>query len=209
MDEGILFWNVDTQIDFIEPTGKLYVKGAEKLKPIFKKITNFAAENKTRVINTCDFHLINSHELSQNPDYLTTFPEHCMAGTSGAEFICETRPELPAIVDWMTQLAILPQLANAKQFRNIVIRKDSFDVFEGNPYTERILDLIRPVKVFVYGVAPNVGIDKAVSGLSASGCKVFVFEDAIREMPKTPSPTKHWKELGVKMIEFGKIRKYL
>ena len=41
MHEGILFWNVDTQIDFIEPTGKLYVKGAEKLKPVLKKNHRF------------------------------------------------------------------------------------------------------------------------------------------------------------------------
>ena len=34
-----LFWNVDTQIDFVSPKGKLYVQGAELLKPIWKKIT--------------------------------------------------------------------------------------------------------------------------------------------------------------------------
>lgn len=209
MHEGILFWNVDTQIDFIEPTGKLYVKSAEKLKPALKKITNFAKENHIRVINTCDFHLINSNELSPNPDYITTFPEHCMAGTRGAEFIEETKPHLPAIVDWMTQLAILPQLANVNQFRNIVIRKDAFDVFEGNPYTSRILNLIHPEKVFVYGVTTNVCVDKAVCGLVEMGYKVFVFEDAIKELPKIPLPYKHWKELGVKMIESGKIKKYL
>lgn len=209
MNEGILFWNVDTQIDFIEPTGKLYVKGAEKLKPILKKITHFATEKEIRVINTCDFHLINSHELSIHPDFKTTFPEHCMAGTSGAEFIAETRPAFPAIVDWMTQLAILPQLANAGQYRNIVIRKDAFDVFEGNPYTEKILNLLCPDKVFVYGVSTNVCVDKAVCGLVRHGYQVYVFEDAIKELPKIPLPFKKWKELGVKLIEFGKIKKYL
>jgi nicotinamidase/pyrazinamidase len=209
MHESILFWNVDTQIDFIEPTGKLYVTGAEKLKPVLKKITHFAAENHIRVINTCDFHLINSVELSQNPDFKTSFPEHCMAGTTGAEFIAETRPALPAIVDWMTHLAILPYLANAEQFRNIVIRKDAFDVFEGNPYTIQILNLLRPEKVFVYGVSTNVCVDKAVCGLVQQGLKVYVFEDAIKELPKIPLPFKRWKELGVKMIDFGKVKKYL
>ncbi|HEY5511724.1 MAG TPA: isochorismatase family cysteine hydrolase [Prolixibacteraceae bacterium] len=209
MHEGILFWNVDTQIDFIEPTGKLYVKGAEKLKPALKKITNFAKENHIRVINTCDFHLINSNELSPNPDYITTFPEHCMAGTRGAEFIEETKPHLPAIVDWMTHLAILPQLANANQYRNIVIRKDAFDVFEGNPYTTRILNLIKPEKVFVYGVTTNVCVDKAVCGLAELGYKVFVFEDAIKELPTIPLPYKQWKKLGITMIGFDKIEKYL
>ena len=209
MNEGILFWNVDTQIDFMEPTGKLYVKGAEKLKPILKKITTFAADNHIRVINTCDFHLINSNEFSANPDFISTFPLHCMAGTNGAEFIQETKPDLPAIIDWMTQLAILPYLANAKQFRNIVIRKDAFDVFEGNPYTTKVLNLLNPNKVFVYGVTTNVCVDKAVCGLVGHGYKVFVFEDAIQELPKIPLPFKQWKELGVKMIDFGKVKKYL
>lgn len=209
MNEGILFWNVDTQIDFIEPAGKLYVKGAEKLKPVFKKITQFAADNQIRVINTCDYHLINSNELSGNPDFKTTFPEHCMAGSDGAEFINETKPAFPAIVDWITNLAILPQLANARQFRNIVIRKDAFDVFEGNPYTTKILNLLHPDTVFVYGVSTNICVDKAVCGLAQLGYKVFVFEDAIRELPKIPLPFKYWKELGVKMIDFGKVKKYL
>lgn len=209
MYEGILFWNVDTQIDFIEPTGKLYVKGAEKLKPVFKKITHFATENQIRVINTCDFHLVHSAELYGKPDFVHTFPEHCMAGTSGAEFVAETRPVFPAIVDWMAQLAILPQLANAKQYRNIVIRKDAFDVFEGNPYADKILDLIHPDKIFVYGVSTNICVDRAVCGLVQRGYKVFVFEDAIKELPKIPLPVKHWKELGVKMISFGKLKKYL
>jgi nicotinamidase/pyrazinamidase len=207
--KGILFWNVDTQIDFIEPFGKLYVPGAEKLKPVFKTITDFAAERKIRVVNTCDFHLINSNELSANPDFATTFPEHCMAGTSGAEFIAETKPDTPAIIDWMTQLAILPQLANANQFRNIVIRKDAFDVFEGNPYTERILQLINPEKVFVYGVTTNVCVDKAVCGLAENGYPVYVLEDAIKELPNLPLPFDRWKNLGVKMIQFSEVTAYL
>jgi len=209
MNEDILFWNVDTQIDFIEPTGKLYVKGAEKLKPILKKITLFAQENQIRVVSTCDFHFINSRELSANPDFKNTFPQHCMAGTTGAEFISETKPVLPAIVDWTAKLAILPHLANKSQFRNIVIRKDAFDVFEGNPYTVRILNLLRPKKIFVYGVTTNVCVDKAVCGLAKMGYKVFVLEDAIKELPKIPLPFKHWKELGVKLIDAGKVKKYL
>lgn len=205
MGNGILFWNVDTQIDFIEPFGKLYVPGAERLKPVFKAITDFAAGKKIRVVNTCDFHLINSSELSANPDFVNTFPEHCMAGTTGAEFIAETRPVTPAIIDWMTQLAILPQLANADQFRNIVIRKDAFDVFEGNPYTEKILHLINPQRVFVYGVTTNVCVDKAVCGLVENGFPVFVLEDAIKELPQLPLPFDRWKSLGVKMIQSAEL----
>ncbi len=209
MHEGILFWNVDTQIDFIEPTGKLYVEGAEQLKPVLQRITEFAAFHKIRVINTCDFHLINSQELSANPDFVNSFPEHCMAGTRGAEFIPETRPELPAIVDWMTHMAILPQLANARQFRNIVIRKDAFDVFEGNPYATKIVNLMNPEKVFVYGVSTNVCVDKAVCGLLELGYKVLVFRDAIKELPLIPLPYDQWIAAGVQLIEFNQVEDFL
>ena len=30
---GTILWDVDTQVDFIEPGGKLYFEGAEEAKP--------------------------------------------------------------------------------------------------------------------------------------------------------------------------------
>jgi nicotinamidase/pyrazinamidase len=37
-----LFWNVDTQFDFVSPQGKLYVPGAELLKTNWSKLTQLA-----------------------------------------------------------------------------------------------------------------------------------------------------------------------
>ena len=45
-----LFWNVDTQFDFVSPHGKLYVQGAELLKPNWKRITQFAKEKSIFVV---------------------------------------------------------------------------------------------------------------------------------------------------------------
>jgi nicotinamidase/pyrazinamidase len=205
----ILFWNVDTQVDFIEPEGKLYVSGAEKLKPVLAKITRFAAENKIRVVNTCDYHKINSQELSNNPDYKTSFPTHCIAGTAGADFIPETKPELPVIIEWDSQLAIFAEFDDPEKYRNIVIQKDAFDVFEGNPYTTKILDILKPGKTFVYGVTTNICVDKAVLGLVREGYKVFVIEDAIKELPGSALPYENWKLLGVEMITFANIKNYI
>ena len=205
----ILFWNVDTQVDFIEPEGKLYVSGAEKLKPVLAKITKFAAENKIRVVNTCDYHKINSQELSNNPDFKTSFPTHCIAGTTGAEFIPETKPELPVIIEWDSQLAIFAEFDDPEKYRNIVIQKDAFDVFEGNPYTTKVLEILKPGKTFVYGVTTNICVDKAVLGLVREGYKVFVIEDAIKELPGSALPYENWKSLGVEMITFANIKKYI
>jgi nicotinamidase/pyrazinamidase len=204
-----VFWNVDTQEDFIDQAGKLYVQGAEEIRPVLKQITDFAKSEGIRVINTCDYHHINSDELSSIPDYETTFPQHCLAGSSGAEFISETLPESPLVIDWDSELAIFAEFDDPERFRNVVIRKDAFDVFAGNPYTEKIVEILHPDQVFVYGVTTNVCVDRAVVGLADRGIKVYVFGDAIKELPNLPLPFEAWKAKGVEIIEFADIRKYL
>jgi nicotinamidase/pyrazinamidase len=204
-----LFWNVDTQEDFIDQAGKLYVKGAEEIRPTLKKITAFAKAEGIRVINTCDYHFINSGEISAQPDYVKQFPQHCMAETPGAEFISETKPESPLLIDWHDEMVISAEFDDHERFRNVVIRKDAFDVFNGNPYTEKVLQILHPEKVFVYGVTTNICVDRAVIGLSERGIKVFVFMDAIKELPNLPLPFDNWKARGIKMILFSAVRKYL
>jgi len=204
-----LFWNSDTQEDFIDPEGKLHMPGVEKIRPVLKQITDFAKTKGIRVINTCDYHHINSEEISSDPDYVTMFPPHCMAGTSGAEFIAETTPELPLIIDWEYDLGIFAEMDNPEQFRNIVIRKDAFDVFLSNPHIDKVIQILHPDQVFVYGVTTNICVDKAVVGLVDRGTDVYVIEDAIKELPKLPLPFDKWKALGVRMIPFSDIGKYL
>lgn len=203
---GLLFWNVDTQIDFVEPKGKLYVPGAEMLKPTWKWITEKAQTKKIRVINTADFHYNNSAELSLTPDFVTTFPEHCMANTEGANYIKETKPEDPLIFDWNKKYAVSQKILDS---RNIVIRKDAFDVFKGNPYTESVLKIISPETIVVYGVTTNVCVNDAVVGLAGRVRKVLVVEDAIKELPNIPLPFNNWNKLGVEMITTSELKNLL
>ena len=204
-----IFWNVDTQEDFIDQSGKLYVPGAEEIRPVLKRITDFAKNEGIRVVNTCDYHYINSQELSNMPNFESTFPLHCMAGTTGAQFISETNPELALLIDWDSELGIFEELDDPKRFRNIVIRKDAFDVFIGNQYTEKIVQIIHPDQVFVYGVTTNICVDKAVIGLAERGIQVYVIQDAIKELPNLPLPFETWSSRGVEMIPFDKISEYL
>jgi len=208
-DKRSIFWNVDTQEDFIDEAGKLYVKGAEAIRPTLKRITAFAKAEGIRVVNTCDYHHIYSTEISALPDFTTSFPEHCLAGTSGADFISETWPESPLLIDWDREMAIFAEFDDTVRFRNIVIRKDAFDVFSGNPHAEKIVQILHPDQVFVYGVSTNVCVDKAVTGLAERGIKVYVFEDAIKELPNLPLPFEAWKSKGIQMISFTDVSRYL
>jgi nicotinamidase/pyrazinamidase len=202
MKNGVLFWNVDTQVDFMEPDGKLYAPGAENIKPVLKKLTDLAAAHEIQVVNTADFHYADSVELSDNPDFIQTFPQHCMANTLGAEYVAETSPENPVIFDWNKDYLSVEEV---KTRRNIVIRKDAFDVFAGNPYTDEIVKMIAPETVVVYGVTTNVCVNDAVQGLAKRVKKVYVVEDAIKELPNIPLPFDAWKNLGINLIHSSEL----
>jgi nicotinamidase/pyrazinamidase len=200
-----LFWNVDTQKDFVNPKGKLYVEGAEKLKPNWKQLTRMAKENSIRTVNTADFHYYNSPEIDTSPDYIKTFPEHCIANSTGAEFIRETNPEEPVIFDWNKEYLITPEILDREKYRNFIIRKDAFDVFSGNPWTNRIIQLIKPKTVVVYGVTTNICVDFAVKGLAKKTKNIWVVQDAVKELPGIPLPFDDWKKLGVQMVSLEEL----
>ena len=204
-----LFWNVDTQIDFIYPRGKLYVQDAENLRPQWKRLTQLADKKKIQVVNTADYHYPNSAELDANPDFEKTFPEHCMANTRGADFIKETDPEDAVIFDWDKEYLLTPELFELGKYRNFIIRKDAFDVFSGNPATEVILKNIKPDTIVVYGVTTNVCVDAAVKGLTRKVKNVYVVKDAIKELPNLPLPFNDWKKKGVLMIQLKELEKML
>jgi len=96
----LLFWNVDTQFDFMNSIGKLYVPGSEEILPVLKYITSLAKEKNIQVVNTADHHYPDAKELSDSPDFIKTFPPHCMANTGGADYMKETQPESPFVVQW-------------------------------------------------------------------------------------------------------------
>lgn len=176
-----VFWNVDTQFDFMESDGSLYVDGSEEIKPTLKKLTDFANDNQIRVVNTMDWHYEDSEELSPDPDFAVTFPNHCMADTLGSNFIEETDPTDSYVIDWSINLG-LEYIPNN---RNLTIRKDKFDVFEGNPNTNRITELLKKGgsdTIVVYGVSGDICVSFAVNGLLERGFKVILVEDGIRSL---------------------------
>ena len=202
MKINVIFWNIDTQIDFVMSHGKLPVPDAEKIIPSLKRLTEIAKENDIVVVNTCDWHNENTKEISESPDFINTFPEHCMENTSGACFITETNPENPYTINHGNETPYVPTML---EHRNIIIRKDKFDVFTGNGSTEKVLNALKPKRVIVYGVAENVCVNHAVIGLLKRGKEVYVVEEAIKGLPGIESPIERWKDDGAKIISLEEI----
>ncbi len=203
-----LFWNVDTQFDFMNQNGKLYVPGAEQILPFLEKLTSLAEIKQIQVVNTADHHYSDANELSDTPDFITTFPPHCMADSVGAAYVNETKPVNPTTLKWDKNYSD-EEIDTILKYRNIIVLKDVFDVFTGNPNTIKMLGKLAPQRVFVYGVTTNVCVDCAVCGLANRNIQVYVITDAIKELPKIELPYEKWNALGVKRIRFSEIENYI
>lgn len=205
----IIFWAVDCQKDFLNPNGALYVKGAEEIKTNLFRLTEIARRNDITVVSTGDYHTDISEELSDTPDFKTTFPRHCIMGTIGSEFIEETNPRAvdrtfyvaPKYAGILNSVA----LAGAK---NIVIYKDNFDVFHDNKAASTIIGILDPDVVVVYGVTAGICVNYAVLGLVDKRRKVIVVEDAIKDLPEQPTEQtiQNWRNREVEIVKTDDIR---
>ena len=79
---NVVFWDVDTQIDFIEPTGKLYVPGAEEIRAHLAYLTK-TGSIRSRLSGSVDAHTPNDMEFSE-------WPEQCVYVTQGHHNITES-----------------------------------------------------------------------------------------------------------------------
>jgi len=199
-----IFWNVDTQYDFMREDGALPVKDAKKIESNLEALTRIAEYRGIKVVNTADWHNEYTKEISGKPDFRTTFPNHCMQKTRGAEYVPATQPKYPYVIDWQEEGFDPEQVL---ENRNVILYKDDFDIFKGNKHAEEVLKLIKPERAIVYGVATNVCVDFAVRGLLARGIQVYVPTDAIKELPGLPleETLKEWKEAGAKLIKIEDV----
>jgi nicotinamidase/pyrazinamidase len=188
-----VLWDVDTQIDFVDADGKLAVPGAAETKPAMARLVDAARVAGVPHVASADDHELTDSEISENPDYVTTFPPHCLRGTRGAEKIDETRQHDPV------PLGLTDVPAHWLRGREFLLLKKSFDVFS-NPNADRLLDLLEPDEVVLFGVATDVCDDAAIRGLVARGRSVVFVEEAARGLNGTRAAEciAKWRAAGVR-----------
>jgi nicotinamidase/pyrazinamidase len=194
---GTILWDVDTQVDFIEPGGKLYFNGAEEAKPAMARIVGAGRAAGLVHVASADDHELSDPEISEDPDFESTWPPHCLRGTRGAEKIPETQQLDPLPLPLVPMpAAILRRLLEGG--REIMIPKKHFDPFT-NPNTETMLDALDPDEILLFGVATDVCDDAAVRALLRRGRRVTFVEDAARGVDKARAAAcvAAWREAGV------------
>ncbi|MFA5888456.1 MAG: isochorismatase family protein [Candidatus Nanoarchaeia archaeon] len=165
--KNICFYDVDTQKDFMDKAGALYVPNAEGIKQSLTWLTTYAAANGIQIMGSVDRHFAKDTELK-------TFPPHCMDKTEGQKKILETSVANSAFIECKAYSA---QELKAKMSATAVY----FEKQEVSVFSNANANLLtRFDAAVVYGVATEYCVKAAVLGMRQRGIDVLVVEDAIR-----------------------------
>jgi len=198
MSKGLrIFYDVDTQHDFMDKDGALYVPGAEEIKPNLNRLMQYAIEKEIALVGSVDKHFGTEkyrHREIELKRWGGKFPDHCMAGTKGQEKISETsRFYYPQGEEVALEIYIPHNLDKGKDeselryalraFKHskeygLFFEKQHNDIFT-NPIFERFLRKADIKKAVVYGVATDYCVKAAVLGMQQRGVQCYVVEDAI------------------------------
>jgi nicotinamidase/pyrazinamidase len=208
MQRAVVYWDVDTQVDFMHANGKLYVPEAESLVPNLRRLTDHAHGRGIRIVASADDHVAGHRELSAAPDFRETFPEHCMRGTRGQAKIPETRLREPLVIEPDPEPAAIVADRVRSHPGDILFLKHWFDVFT-NPNVEPVLDVLDPRHIVLYGVAQDVCDRYAIEGLLARrpGARLYAVRDAMKPIDPAAGERllRQWSDQGVTIVDTSDV----
>jgi nicotinamidase/pyrazinamidase len=187
----MLLWDVDTQVDFMSPEGRLYVPGAERIVPNLRRLTGWAADNGVPVISSACAHRPGDPELEE-------YGPHCMVGTAGQQKIAETL---------LSRRLVVPnrhiEILDLGGFQQIILEKQAFNVFT-NPNAEEVVRRFgENLPIVLYGVVTEICVASAVCELMKRGHRVQLVSDAVAPLDPARAEAflESFRERGGMMVQ--------
>jgi nicotinamidase/pyrazinamidase len=172
VSRNLVFWEVDTQADFMLPGGKLYVPGAERLLPNIRRLIDAARQGRVFLVSHGCYH------TKDDPEF-KTFPPHCIKGTAGSDYVPEALTEKMVTVP-NQPTAVLPH--DLSQYQQIHLEKQTLDIFASRHAGELVKRLGDDAEFVVFGVVTEYCVRFAAKGLLERGRRVWVVKDAIETL---------------------------
>jgi nicotinamidase/pyrazinamidase len=159
-----VFFDVDTQLDFVYPAGALAVPGAQTIVENLASLTRYAAQSSHQIVSTADAH-------SEDDAEFKVWKPHCVVGTTGQQKCALTL--LPS------RQTLYGDVRAALSAAQIVVEKQMLDCFT-NANLRPLLSLLAADRYVVYGVVSEFCVQCAALGLLEIGARVEVVSDAIK-----------------------------
>ncbi len=168
-----VFFDIDTQIDFLFPAGALYVPGAERIVPAIAALNRYAAAHRIPVVSDMDAH------TEDDPEF-QVWPAHCVAGTAGQQKPASTL---------LARRFVIPNRkapVDVEGAEQIIVEKTKLDVFT-NPNIYELLARLNADEYVVYGVVTEYCVRCGFLGLLGTGKPVTVVTDAVETLKREDS----------------------
>src|SRR5512139_2452893 len=120
-----VFFDIDTQVDFMDPRGALYVRGSETIAPNIRRLLEYATQHAITTVSPMCAHVVNDPEFEQ-------FGPHCVEGKAGQRRYFDELPRLPRQV-WHADATVTPADLTLAPGRHYVVQKRTFPMF-ANPW---------------------------------------------------------------------------
>jgi nicotinamidase-related amidase len=185
-----VFVDIDTQADFLNPTGALYVPSAVNLSPALMQLFEAAALARAPIMSAAVCHPPADPDAAApaDPDAL---PAHCVRGTPGQQKPFETLASTYTVIEPDNARVCGAELFQA--YAQVIYHKTSFDFFS-NPSAARAVDELLTDEYIVFGLSVERGVRDAVMGLRRRGRNVSIISDAVAGCdPKTTQAA--WSEM--------------
>jgi len=180
---------VDVQNDFC-PGGKLGLPDGDKIIPVLNDYIRLFSKKKLPILVTRDWHPTKTVHFEK---YGGKWPQHCIQGTSGAQFHPNLR--LPKSVIIISK-GIYPD-------------KDGYSVFSGEDSRGKdfsaVLKYLAIDELFIGGLATDYCVRHTALDALAKGFKIWLLVDAIKGVDKQGSERaiKEMKAAGAKETTFS------
>lgn len=202
-----MFVDVDTQHDFCDAGGALFVPGAPAVMDHVRLLIRHAVSTGALLVGSVDTHDFTAWEFQANGG---PFPPHCVKGTPGWLKMQGTLPEKTV---WIPEVLrdshddLVPEAAEC-----VLFEKEVYSMF-ANPEAEPLIDALLArrgltrgdTEAVVFGVATEYCVRAAALGLAERGFSVKVVTDAIAPVdPKAGEAALH--EMAEAGCAFASVR---
>ena len=163
-----VYFDIDTQIDFLFPAGSLYVPGAQELIPALHRLNHHAAKHGHPLVSSMCAHAEDDPEFKQ-------WPPHCVIGTVGQLKPAETLLEKRAVI------GVAPGDYRTHGAQQVLFEKNQLDI-TASPNFRPLVTRLAADRYVVYGVVTEYCVRFAALALLETGKPVSLVTDAIQTL---------------------------